>query len=742
MRLIAAGCLALALTATGASAQFLAAYVGTTSGAVEEEVGGSDFATRCADPGVLWCEAFDAEADVDNWRFTNVNGAGWDADASEAGSDLMSWESSGGHLSGGGFLRIEDGATGESPLAWWRNFDPQYTSGNHTATLIVDPGDTVYFAFSMRVSAERNANSPSDGIKMAEITTSEDTNVGQEVFVYRLYIDSGPQLKGSTLNDGCNLWEYVPQPEPCGGDETEFDLQPGSEIGECLYSTQPTGCYVFEDDVWEHYLLTVNGGTEEGNNTVASLSVAVDGEWQAIFSRTDLHMPLYENHDGYSAIALFSRAENHTDNGVDNEHDFDDLIVSTSPIDPPGGFAKPSWFTSVLTATNTWYDANDEGIVSNITSDVVYTTGEYDAITNSPGSVADINGITAAWVGGTFDTDRGEIVLQAGGGHNAYPGNEGYAIKILDEAPVWRRFAEAVYPSPATLTGAEDTKAGYGDGSFDGTSPSTTHSYNRICYGNNRVWLPSIDSQETSSGESSTATYAYERTGDDTGAWEYYGIGMPNYEATYGVNGRILGGACAYDPVTQVVYSFHQQAQSTTPLFFGVDATNNSQSSPFIAGFAFTADNYKWAVVAEDLRLLIWGSEQGGSADGREIVTGDLDDLSAFTSRTTSGYVDLTLGTGVVYHEAARKLYFYNHSFDGDVVVVDIPDPISGTWAFSTASITGTPAFAHADDDDGESAGPFGRFGGHEFDDGSMLLWVVPHVDLPMWLMRVDAAGL
>jgi hypothetical protein len=685
-----------------------------------QELTNFDWASRAQGAQVIWATKFDTQAEVDNWRWTNQNGTGWDPNSTQSRSTLLQWRQGEG-INGGNALRIEDTTTSgeDNPVTWWRTLDNTKTSGNSANTYVVPPGTPIYLQVRVKANAARMNNTTGTGLKIAEITTASDTNVNQEVFVARQFGRTFPQVVGATSTQS-DPFDNV----DLGGGN--FDLQPGSDYGFCAYPG-PAGCWTISADEWVTYHLKVIGGTVDQENTVVTLEVArqTESSYTTIYDRSDNRIPTaYEGANGYSAIALFNRNEDHTGLPAGCYHYFTEVIASLAPIPCPTATPAPaSWFSGLTSSQ--WVDGNAQGIVTNKIRNVAYAI---------EAGYGDPDGITAAWSGGTMDYDRARLLV-TGGGHADYSGNEIYGLTLTSTTCAWNRVVDAQVSG--SLTGAFDTQAGYGDGTFLGTKPSASHTYNRPTYGNNRLWLAGVDSQSTSSGEWSTATYAYDF---GNSRWEYYGEGIVDHQ-TNGF-GKWLGGHAIYDRNHNRVYSMAQLGTGTH-LFFGKDATNQTQNNFIAQSFSFTADDYKWGVCAPDLDLWIWGSVNNNN--GHRVVTGTLSNLNGFTVRTTSGAsTTIGLGTGAVYHRAARKVYLYNHNFgNGDILVIDIPNPVSGTWNFRLVSIGGVnPQVSFAGDNDTISAGPFGRFNGIEWTDGQMLLTLVTHIDSSTYLMRVPAAGL
>jgi hypothetical protein len=696
--------------------------------------GTSDWAARSTAQGVIWATKFDTQAEVDNWRYTNQNNGMWDPNSTQSQSGLLTWRQGEG-INGGNALRIEDSTVSNNPVAWWRTLDNTKTAGIRSATYIVPPGTAIYVQARCKINALRMNNDTGQGLKMIEVTSAVSTNVNQEAFVARYYNRRFPQIQGSTNTQfEPNRWDYTNLPA------SDYNLQVGSQYGSCLYSTQPTGCYLVNADEWVTYHMKVIGGTGGVHNTVVKLEVArdTDSQYTTIYERTDLLLPIpadgtavngYDNAGGtgYSAVALFNRNESHAGLPAGCYHYYTEVIASLSPIACPTPALSPaSWFSG-LTA-NQWVDANATGRVTNKIRNVAYTVGD---------GRGDPDGITATWSGGTVDYDRGRLLVW-GGGHTDYGGNEIYALPLTGTTNAWSRVVDNM--GTGTIPDTPDTQAGYGNGTFLGTVPSASHSYNRLCYGNNRLWIPGIDSQYTSSGYWSTATYAYDFINS---RWEYYGQGIPNSNNF----AKWLGGHAIYDRTHNKVYSMCQTTSGTNKCFFAKDATSQTQNSFISQSFTATVDNYKWGVNCHDLDLWVFGSVNN-FPPGR-VNRVDLSNPTQFISCTPGGPAQnatINNGTGAFYHRNARKIYLYNHDFGGgNILVIDIPTVLSNSWNFRMVTIGGTDPvtnFAGDNDTDGVHSGPYGRFNGLEFSDGQALLVLVTHIDSSAYFMRVPAAGL
>jgi len=148
------------------------------------------------------------------------------------------------------------------------------------------------------------------------------------------------------------------------------------------------------------------------------------------------------------------------------------------------------------------------------------------------GGFEDCFGILS-WSGGVYDASRNRLVVW-GGGHNAYYGNELYALDLDDLT--MRRLNDPGLPVAPTGT-APDAIA-------NGTQANSRHTYDGIEY------VPGIDRMFLFSGSKATLGYM----GSDTWmfnfgsmAWERKNISGTNPQSAPGV-------ASAYDPNTGLIF--------------------------------------------------------------------------------------------------------------------------------------------------------------------------------------------
>lgn len=143
-------------------------------------------------------------------------------------------------------------------------------------------------------------------------------------------------------------------------------------------------------------------------------------------------------------------------------------------------------------------------------------------------------GIVLPWCGGCWDNDGATLWLPLQGGHGNYAGNEGYRLRMLEDAPAWvmtRPPSGAIGNLLKTRDGKEAT-GNYADG-----RPRAIHSFNKP------VYVPGIGPVMTVQGNTSwTASAGTARTlllDEVTGEWSEKAI-HPAPGAT------VSGGAC-YD---------------------------------------------------------------------------------------------------------------------------------------------------------------------------------------------------
>lgn len=667
-----------------------------------------DWINRSTAVGVIWATNFASAAEVNNWRYTNQNSAEWDPNSLQSQSTLLQYRAGEGYNFAGA-LRIEDTSNQNNPVVWWRTLDASKTSGSRDVTYLVPAGTNVYVQARLKINSIRMRNDTGNGLKMIEITSAFNTNVAQEFFLARYYNQRLVRVQGSTFtqNDG-QRWDYTNLP---GGD---FDLQPGSDYGLCLYSTNPNGCYVLEPDEWYTFHITLRGGTTGNNDTYCKVEVAREFEsgYTTVYERADMYTSGYQFGEGYSAVALFNRNEANSGLPAKCYHHYSQVIASTQPIAAPmPRYTVPSWFTAA--SNYAW------GSIPG-TAGTLRTAAE--AISGT-----DARALLYAWTSCVVDQDRKAVVLPNAGGHGDYYSRNVFEVPLTGETNAWSSLL------PAFSSDNSDTVNGTGANS-DGTL-TTIHHYSLVEYGGGKVWFPGIPSMAGSTGNPSLAIWSWDRDQrtNATKGYTYHGKAassmqsavQPNlYYASHGV----------YDPVDRNVWGvpFEANGGATAPGAWRVNVDTNAITAYTFGGAFLPA----WCVCIPHLRILLAGLEGG------TLVRLNLENPSAgwtTCTQTTNGFFRASRGDGAVYHPAANKVYVWGGG--AAIRIVNIPSTASGTYVWGSRTITGTiPATpTHPALGGTQIHKKFGlveQFGQHA------MLTLVNTVDNPVYFMKIPAAGL
>lgn len=443
------------LPATGQPAGVSAATaagiaVGSGDGAAEQ----LDWERRSEGTGVIKSVYFPTATNVNNYRFTNENTHGWDPTSVESHSNLVRWEAGEGLIPGTGCLRCESITSGGTPVFWWLNLDPDLTSGSTTESYVIEPNRSIFAQASVRMNAARLANFGTDatGLKIFELVTAAGTLKNQGCHVSRSGTRQYVQI-ANTASGGTFPWAYI---DIGGGD---FDMQPGSEYGECLYSEGDSGagCWIIPADEWVTYLIEYIPGTVSTQNTMVRLWVQAeaDTDYTMIYERQDNYITSpFEDAGGISALALWNRDEGSTGLVSGCYHDFDQVIVSREWI-PPRNRVNPTWVDSL--GQRVWGQPVSSTLVANKPSPEPPSGGGggFETIT--------------VWSGGALDQIRKRPMIW-GGGHAAYAGNEFYGYALNVNSPSIARLNN---PTP---TAQIDT----GDATYADGKPVTCHSGDHI----------------------------------------------------------------------------------------------------------------------------------------------------------------------------------------------------------------------------------------------------------------------
>jgi hypothetical protein len=345
--------------------------------------------------------------------------------------------------------------------------------------------------------------------------------------------------------------------------------------------------------------------------------------------------------------------------------------------------------------------------------------------------------LTMPWIGAAVDQSGKKFVIANPGGHNDGGSNAVYEFRLGDATPNWYR------TRVGTGVGMTDAANSVG---VDGTGqPSNTHSYHRPLVANGRFWLPGLDSAATSNGYWTTTTVSYDLSQTANGVWRSHG------RMTLGAIPKWLGGSAAYDSINDRIFSFPQQTDSGSGFYFNVsnvlaaaDTINGAvPGATAIAMPSFGSWVFSASVFSASLARLFMAFEDSDTSAFAGIRSLQVNNLGAgWTSHTISGTTPFPVysGGGFVRHESANR--FYSHNSGGNAIrVLDVPNPVTGTWTGRSVTLGG--ATAPGTSSDNGSRG-FSRFNiVQDMGNGEpCLLWYPTHTLAGMYVCRVPAAGL
>ena len=150
------------------------------------------------------------------------------------------------------------------------------------------------------------------------------------------------------------------------------------------------------------------------------------------------------------------------------------------------------------------------------------------ALPSGPGSgginIEGPGAVFTNWTGACVDQERRELLLAANGGHSGYPGNEVYAIQLQQDVPGYVRLSDPtprVDPNDSAKTWWRHDELTYGRGGVPGDAPGfnndfvspanygrmrAVHGWNRVAFGNGRVWYAAQDSYSSATGGGHSAS--------------------------------------------------------------------------------------------------------------------------------------------------------------------------------------------------------------------------------------------
>jgi hypothetical protein len=301
----------------------------------------------------------------------------------------------------------------------------------------------------------------------------------------------------------------------------------------------------------------------------------------------------------------------------------------------------------------------------------------------------DCAGVTTAWGGGTFDSQRNRLLVW-GGGHSDYFGNEVYAVD-LDDGTVQRLND----PSPNPPSTCSNT------GVMPDGKPTSRHTYNHLAYIAHADRMFAFGGSNVPCGFMLGDTWTLNLANL---AWQKMNPSGPSPEPNFG---RVT----AYDPATRKVYIHDQQYLYS----YTFETNTYARLSP-----STLIDQYMTATIDTKRNLFVIVGR--GSVYAYSIAPG-----SSYTRQTwsTTGDTSMVNGTfaGLAYDPVTDRIVAWS---GGNTVYSLNPD----TKVWTAITYSGGPGAAM-------SNGTYGRFA---YSAASNAFVVVNSVDRNAFALRLSAA--
>ena len=311
--------------------------------------GGSDFATRCANPGVLVCQGWDQASSMTPAVYPNSG-----IYPGDAGTYANATRDASTFLSGSGSLRYRHpaGVANSNTVGDWRqSFGNTFSQNSH-----------FYVQYAMRISPEYSANTVQwnsqwkhsilyGGIQSQSCASIELTTVNYNYSDHpnlwpQMYTDCGARSM-YTKTDNQTYTENTPL-------LLQSTSQPGVQGYSCQYGSEVngtgngSGCFNFSQltNKWVTFYFDIQLGSWNTATSKIKAYISLDGgpylQWINV-----TNMSLNYNNspsEGYGAIILSPYMTSlSTSAPVDALMWYDDLIISSQPIAAPGsgGVSNP-----------------------------------------------------------------------------------------------------------------------------------------------------------------------------------------------------------------------------------------------------------------------------------------------------------------------------------------------------------------------------------------------------------------
>jgi hypothetical protein len=314
----------------------------TTQSAAGGVAGGSDFATRCAQPGVLVCQGWDQASDFipATWPASGIYPNNNNSYAN-ATMDTMTFKS------GSGSLRYKHpaGVALANTTGYWRQlFGQRFGQNSH-----------FYVQYALRWSLEMLSNTASWNSRWKHIIMHQSDGSScssVELTVFNSFSASYPNVLPQMYTDCGARSMYTQLDNRTWTDSTPLLLQQTSQPGISGFSCQygalsngagtGNGCFNLTQytNKWVTFYYDIQIGSWGQPNSSIKAYISVDGgpylQWVNVTNMTLYYSSGPTN--GYDVMQLTPYQTGlSTSASADAYLWFDDLIVSSQPISAPGG---------------------------------------------------------------------------------------------------------------------------------------------------------------------------------------------------------------------------------------------------------------------------------------------------------------------------------------------------------------------------------------------------------------------
>ena len=377
----------------------------------------------------------------------------------------------------------------------------------------------------------------------------------------------------------------------------------------------------------------------------------------------------------------------------------------------------PSWWTDPTFADRTW-----RKVAMGASGPAAYQRGArvvdvWAGPTLTTGSAADIDGQRPnvySYSGGCVDQTRGEFWIH-GGGHTAYPGNEPYVCALRQDVPAWRA---ACLPSSGSATTGSAYAGKNGAGQYDADygrngAPQSSHTYHRLVWANDRMWLPGLAGMQVGSGGvnySTSKVFWFDRL---SAAWQ-----TGQYLATAAQGAAYNAGffeesSCVYIPQDDVIWVSVGSGGVNAPALWKLDARTGAT----LAVYTDAVTDGWWqtgATLIAGTRYILcrgnvnstWGLHIFDAANPtatRRPVNLTVSGVSGSSNWATNQW-------GAVWHAASNSLLVGSGQSENFVKITpNSPTAYTGAWTATTVTPSNTADSSRVIPD-GDSVYAYGRW--------------------------------